>query len=163
MFPIPRNGTWLIGRFQVIVADPPWDIHMSVCPLLSSSPFLPFPLLPFFRTPHTSANQAQTTRTDSNKQLPYGTMTDDEMRQMPIPSLQPDWGILCLWVTGRAMELGRELFQQWGYRRVDELVWVKTSQLGRLIRTGRTGHWLKWVPPLLVVSPFPSFCSSPSF
>jgi hypothetical protein len=74
-------------------------------------------------------------------------MTDDEMRQMPIPSLQPDWGILCLWVTGRAMELGRELFQQWGYRRVDELVWVKTSQLGRLIRTGRTGHWLKWVPP----------------
>jgi mRNA (2'-O-methyladenosine-N6-)-methyltransferase len=41
------------------------------------------------------------------------------------------------------MELGRELFQQWGYRRVDELVWVKTSQLGRLIRTGRTGHWLK--------------------
>lgn len=69
------------------------------------------------------------------------------MRQMPIPSLQPDWGILCLWVTGRAMELGRELFQQWGYRRVDELVWVKTSQLGRLIRTGRTGHWLKWVPP----------------
>jgi hypothetical protein len=78
-------------------------------------------------------------------------MTDDEMRQMPIPSLQPDWGILCLWVTGRAMELGRELFQQWGYRRVDELVWVKTSQLGRLIRTGRTGHWLKWVPS----SPFP--------
>jgi len=45
------------------------------------------------------------------------------------------------------MELGRELFQQWGYRRVDELVWVKTSQLGRLIRTGRTGHWLKCVPP----------------
>lgn len=87
-------------------------------------------------------------RTQTDEQLPYGTMTDDEMRQMPIPSLQPDWGILCLWVTGRAMELGRELFQQWGYRRVDELVWVKTSQLGRLIRTGRTGHWLKWVSSL---------------
>ena len=54
------------------------------------------------------------------------------------------------------MELGRELFQQWGYRRVDELVWVKTSQLGRLIRTGRTGHWLKWVPPFSRPS-FPSF------
>lgn len=57
------------------------------------------------------------------------------------------------------MELGRELFQQWGYKRVDELVWVKTSQLGRLIRTGRTGHWLKYVnllrflPPLLKPSP----------
>lgn len=91
----------------------------------------------------------------TDNQLPYGTMTDDEMRQMPIPSLQPNWGILCLWVTGRAMELGRELFQQWGYRRVDELVWVKTSQLGRLIRTGRTGHWLKWVPPLLFLLSVP--------
>ncbi|KAK4689504.1 mRNA m6A methyltransferase catalytic subunit, partial [Tremellales sp. Uapishka_1] len=96
-------GVLGLGQFQVIVADPPWDIHMS---------------------------------------LPYGTMTDDEMRQMPIPSLQPDWGILCLWVTGRAMELGRELINLWGYRRVDELVWVKTNQLQRLIRTGRTGHWL---------------------
>ncbi|EIW67329.1 mRNA methyltransferase [Tremella mesenterica] len=93
----------LLGQFQVIVADPPWDIHMS---------------------------------------LPYGTMTDDEMRRLPLPSLQPDWGILALWVTGRAMELGRELISLWGYKRVDELVWVKTNQLQRLIRTGRTGHWL---------------------
>ena len=30
----------------------------------------------------------------------------------------------------------------WGYTRVDELIWVKTNQLQRLIRTGRTGHWL---------------------
>ena len=30
----------------------------------------------------------------------------------------------------------------WGYKRVDELIWVKTNQLQRLIRTGRTGHWL---------------------
>lgn len=93
----------LLGQFQVIVADPAWDIHMT---------------------------------------LPYGTITDDEMRNMPIRSLQPDWGILCLWVTGRAMELGRVVFAHWGYKRVDELVWVKTNQLQRLIRTGRTGHWL---------------------
>ena len=40
------------------------------------------------------------------------------------------------------MELGRECLDIWGYKRVDELVWVKTNQLQRLIRTGRTGHWL---------------------
>ena len=28
------------------------------------------------------------------------------------------------------------------YERVDELIWVKTNQLQRLIRTGRTGHWI---------------------
>lgn len=40
------------------------------------------------------------------------------------------------------MELGRECLDIWGYRRVDELIWVKVNQLQRLIRTGRTGHWL---------------------
>ena len=28
------------------------------------------------------------------------------------------------------------------YHICDELIWVKTNQLQRLIRTGRTGHWL---------------------
>ncbi|XP_062502749.1 N6-adenosine-methyltransferase subunit METTL3-like [Corticium candelabrum] len=92
----------VLGKFSVVMADPPWDIHME---------------------------------------LPYGTMSDDEMRKMAIPSLQ-DNGYIFLWVTGRAMELGRELLEIWGYRMVDELIWVKTNQLQRLIRTGRTGHWL---------------------
>ncbi|XP_032682373.1 N6-adenosine-methyltransferase subunit METTL3 isoform X2 [Odontomachus brunneus] len=92
----------VLGKFAVIMADPPWDIHME---------------------------------------LPYGTMSDDEMRQLGIPALQ-DEGLLFLWVTGRAMELGRECLQLWGYERVDEIIWVKTNQLQRIIRTGRTGHWL---------------------
>ncbi|KAK0549426.1 methyltransferase [Tilletia horrida] len=92
----------IIGKFDVIVADPPWDIHMS---------------------------------------LPYGTMSDDDMRAMPFPMLQ-DEGLLFLWVTGRAMELARELLTFWGYTRIDELIWVKVGQTQRLIRTGRTGHWL---------------------
>lgn len=40
------------------------------------------------------------------------------------------------------MELGRECLQLWGYKQVDEIIWVKTNQLQRIIRTGRTGHWL---------------------
>lgn len=81
-------------------------------------------------------------------------MADDEMRNLPIPQLQ-DHGYIFLWVTGRAMELGRECLSIWGfttiytlynqiysYKRVDELIWVKLNQVQRLIRTGRTGHWL---------------------
>lgn len=49
------------GKFAVIMADPPWDIHME---------------------------------------LPYGTMSDDEMRQLNIPIMQ-DEGLIFLWVTGR--------------------------------------------------------------
>lgn len=92
----------VLGKCAVVMADPPWDIHME---------------------------------------LPYGTMSDDEMRKLDVPSLQDD-GFIFLWVTGRAMELGRECLDLWGYKRVDEVIWVKTNQLQRIIRTGRTGHWL---------------------
>lgn len=92
----------ILGKFDVIVQDSAFDIHMS---------------------------------------LPYGTMTDNDIRSMPIAQLQ-DEGLIFFWVTGRAMELGRELLDHWGYRRVDELIWVKVGQTQRLIRTGRTGHWL---------------------
>eukprot|EP01006_Ploeotia_vitrea_P026772 TRINITY_DN59719_c0_g1_i1.p1 TRINITY_DN59719_c0_g1~~TRINITY_DN59719_c0_g1_i1.p1 ORF type:complete len:825 (-),score=62.86 TRINITY_DN59719_c0_g1_i1:1614-4088(-) len=92
----------ILGKFDVIMADPPWDIHME---------------------------------------LPYGTMTDDEMRNMNIGCLADD-GLIFLWVTGRAMELGRECLHIWGYTIVEEIVWVKINQLQRIIRTGRTGHWL---------------------
>lgn len=92
----------ILGQFGVIMADPPWDIHME---------------------------------------LPYGTMADDEMRTLNVPALQTD-GLIFLWVTGRAMELGRECLELWGYKRCEEIIWVKTNQLQRIIRTGRTGHWL---------------------
>ena len=39
--------------------------------------------------------------------LPYGTMKDKEMKSLRIDILQ-DEGLIFLWVTGRAMELGRE-------------------------------------------------------
>ena len=40
-----------------------------------------------------------------------------------------DEGFLFLWVTGRAMEVGRECLKVWGYTRIDEVVWVKTNQV----------------------------------
>lgn len=73
--------------------------------------------------------------------LPYGTCNDIELLQLPLNHLQ-DEGILFLWVTGRAIELGKESLANWGYKVINELSWIKTNQLGRTIVTGRTGHWL---------------------
>ncbi|EUB56246.1 N6-adenosine-methyltransferase subunit [Echinococcus granulosus] len=92
----------ILGKFAVIMADPPWGIHME---------------------------------------LPYSTISDDEMRRMDIPCLQDD-GYMFLCVTGRARELGRECLRLWGYERVDKVMWVKTNQLQCLRCTGRTGHWV---------------------
>ena len=63
---------------------------------------------------------------------------------LPSPARQvlQDDGVMFLWVTGRAMELGRECLDLWGYKFVQEFLWVKTNQLQRIIRTGRTGHWI---------------------
>lgn len=88
------------SSFDLILADPPWDIHMTVSGQLIHSRMAPDSYPP---------------------QLPYGTLSDDDLRSLPIPSLQPTWGLLALWVTGRAMELARELFKAWGYRRIDEV------------------------------------------
>lgn len=52
----------VLGKFGVIMADPPWEIHQD---------------------------------------LPYGTMSDDEMRKMNIGVLQDD-GVIFLWVTGKS-------------------------------------------------------------
>lgn len=73
--------------------------------------------------------------------LPYGTCNDMELLDLPLNQLQ-DEGILFLWVTGRAIELGKESLQKWGYEVMHEISWIKTNQLGRTIVTGRTGHWL---------------------
>jgi len=98
-----RKFDWSkLGKFSIVMADPPWRIHMEI---------------------------------------PYGHMNDEEIKQMNLGVLSDD-GYMFLWATTRALELARECLATWGYERVDELVWIKTNQLQRIIRTGRTGHWL---------------------
>jgi mRNA m6A methyltransferase catalytic subunit len=46
-------------------------------------------------------------------QLPYGTMSDEEMLALPLGELVRD-GFIFLWVTGRALEVGRACLQRWG-------------------------------------------------
>jgi len=108
-----------LGKFAVVMADPPWDIHMK---------------------------------------LPYSTISDALMKDLRIDLLQ-DEGLIFLWVTGRALDVGRDCLLGWGYKVIEEIVWVKINQLQRVIRTGVTGHWLnhskehclvgiKGVPPI---------------
>lgn len=78
---------------------------------------------------------------DIHMALPYGTCKDTELLSLPMHELQ-DEGIICLWVTGRSIEIGRKALALWGYNVSDEVIWIKTNQLHRTIVTGRTGHWL---------------------
>lgn len=82
--------------------------------------------------------------------LPYGTCNDTELNSLPLASIQ-DEGILCLWVTGRTIEIGKKALINWGYKVQNEIIWIKTNQLGRTICTGRTGHWLNHSKEHLIV------------
>lgn len=74
-------------------------------------------------------------------QLPYGVITDEEILSFKIENIQTE-GVFFLWVTGRALDIGRKCLKKWGYTHTEEIIWCKTNQLGRTICTGRTGHWL---------------------
>jgi len=80
---------------------------------------------------------------DIHMELSYGTMTDDEMRNLNIGSIHDEnfGGFVFVWSTVRTLEVARECMQLWGYEYVDEIVWVKTNMIGGTVRSGRTGHW----------------------
>ena len=92
----------VLGKFNAIMLDPPWDIHMN---------------------------------------LPYSTLKDKEMLALNVEMLQ-NTGYIFLWVTMRALELGRQCLAKWGYKQIEELVWIKINTFGKIVRSGRTGHWL---------------------
>merc|ERR1712217_869476 len=64
------------------------------------------------------------------------------MLDLNVGQLADDNCLLFLWVTGRVMETARKCMQKWGFECQEEVLWIKTNQLQRIIRTGRTGHWL---------------------
>jgi N6-adenosine-specific RNA methylase IME4 len=78
---------------------------------------------------------------DIHMELSYGTLTDDEMRNLDVGSIHES-GFVFLWATTRTLEVARDCLRLWGYVRTTDIVWVKVNQVGGTVRSGRTGHWL---------------------
>ena len=73
---------------------------------------------------------------------PYPTMSDDDLRALPVGSIAAPAAHLYLWVTSAHLELGLELVRLWGFTFKSEIVWVKTKNDGTGIRIGG-GHYLR--------------------
>jgi len=59
------------------------------------------------------------------------TFTWDTLLSLPISSLGADPSFIWLWVgsgAGDGLERGREVLAKWGYRRCEDIVWIKTNQ-----------------------------------
>ncbi|KAG1816349.1 MT-A70-domain-containing protein [Suillus subaureus] len=54
----------------------------------------------------------------------------DDLQALPVPSLAADPSFVFMWVgsgAGEGLERGREVLAKWGYRRCEDVVWVKTN------------------------------------
>ena len=66
--------------------------------------------------------------------LGYSQLTDKDIEDIPIPSLQKD-GFLFMWVINAKYQFALDLFEHWGYELVDEVVWVKMTVNRRLAKS----------------------------
>ena len=55
----------------------------------------------------------------------------DELEKLPIAQMSADPSFVFLWVgsgAGEGLERGREVIAKWGFRRSEDIVWVKTNK-----------------------------------
>lgn len=58
------------------------------------------------------------------------SFTWDHLQELPIPTLAADPSFVFMWVgsgAGEGLERGREVMARWGFRRCEDIVWVKTN------------------------------------
>jgi mRNA (2'-O-methyladenosine-N6-)-methyltransferase len=89
-----------LGKFDVIMMDPPWEEYYNRVQGL-----------PIF--------------IDSEKMAPW---TFDEIANLPIDQIAAVPSFIFLWVGSEGLDLGRALFRKWGFKRCEDIVWVKTNK-----------------------------------
>ncbi|KIM23587.1 hypothetical protein M408DRAFT_77403 [Serendipita vermifera MAFF 305830] len=96
------------AKFDVIVIDPPYITSTEI--------------------PRTST---QTTEGGTSDISHGGGIDWDQIASLPVPSLSSDPSFVFLWVghgNSDGLERGREVLAKWGFRRCEDIVWVKTNR-----------------------------------
>ena len=65
--------------------------------------------------------------------IKYPTMTDDNIMDLDIGSLQTD-GFLFLWAINSKIVVSLKMIKEWGYKLVDEIQWVKLTVKGKIAK-----------------------------
>ena len=63
----------------------------------------------------------------------YSTLNDNDIMNIPFDQLQTD-GFLFIWVINNKYKFALNLFDRYGYRLIDELVWVKQTVNGKIAK-----------------------------
>lgn len=65
--------------------------------------------------------------------IAYSSLTDELIKKIPVLSLQTS-GFLLIWVINAKYSLACDMFDQWGYNLVDEIVWIKKTVTGKIAK-----------------------------
>jgi N6-adenosine-specific RNA methylase IME4 len=133
--------------YRTIVVDPPWAYDEG-WPAGSTS----------------AQSQAGCRAREGRTALPYGAMTLDDMKALPLAAMANDDAHLLLWTTNRYVLDAYEIVRVWGFRPSQLLTWCKptmglgpggvfsnTSEFVVYARRGKPAHtarqdstWWKW-------------------
>ncbi len=113
------------GAYRTIVADPPWPIHSYGA-----------------RTPAQNGNwRGKWVRAVA--EIPYQTMSVDEIAALPVVDLAADDSHLYLWAINEFLPDAYHVARAWGFRPGSLLTWCKApnpSPIGKQLRVRtRTG------------------------
>jgi mRNA (2'-O-methyladenosine-N6-)-methyltransferase len=111
----------------------------------ASHPPLYLPLLdpdsgPPRPTPTSIQAAVSTNRFDAILITPPQPLDWSYIASLPLRNISADPGFVFLWVgnaSGDGLERGRECFAKWGFRRAEDIVWVKTNKNAAKREEGR--------------------------
>lgn len=105
-------------KYNIIYADPAWKYNKGV-------------------RQETFPKRKQT-RTE--RELPYQTMTLDEMKALDVNSISEKDSALFMWVTDSHLKQGIELMESWGFKyKTIAFIWKKITNKGNTCAT--VGAW----------------------
>lgn len=108
-------------RFSTILADPPWQFQN--------------------RTGKMAPEHKRLSR--------YSTMTLEDIKELPVPSITNDTAHLYLWVPNALIAEGLQVMSSWGFKYKTNLIWYKIRKDGGPDRRG-VGFYFRNVTEMIL-------------
>lgn len=92
-----------LGKFDVILIDPPWEEYARRC----------------------EVSDGHNNKVNREK---LESWAFEDILNLKVECLGDSPSFMFLWVGTENLERGRELFRKWGYKRCEDIVWIKSNK-----------------------------------
>lgn len=115
--PIVTCGCGQLGKYSVIYADPPWQTKAGRD-------------LGSYKT--VNGKQVFNPKNNKSRDLPYQSLSIDEIASLDVKSIAADDAHLYMWVTNQYLLKAEKIINAWGFKYSTTLVWAKRPLGGGL-------------------------------